>query len=80
MCPIVAVEQGWRANPQLEASPLYPMPPLLNSKKLRGPAHMYAGPISFATDNSNILRCSIVYFPLLRKYFRTEDDCEDCIK
>ncbi|KAM0794795.1 hypothetical protein BDR22DRAFT_939914 [Usnea florida] len=40
----------------------------------------YDDPISFATatDNNNLPRCAIVYVPLLRKYFRNEDDCAQC--
>ncbi len=40
----------------------------------------YEDPISFATatDNKNLPQCAIVYVPLLRKYFRNEDDCAEC--
>ena len=41
----------------------------------------YDDPISFATatDNKqNLPQCAIVYVPLLRKYFRNEDDCAEC--
>lgn len=43
----------------------------------------YDDPISFATatDNKqNLPQCAIVYVPLLRKYFRNEDDCAECCK
>ena len=40
----------------------------------------YNDPISFATatDNKKLAQCAIVYVPLLRKYFRNEDDCAEC--
>lgn len=40
----------------------------------------FDNPMSFgtATDNQNLPRCAIIYVPLLRKYFRNEDDCVDC--
>ena len=40
----------------------------------------YDDPMSFgtATDNQNLPRCAIIYVPLLRKYFRNEDDCAGC--
>lgn len=42
----------------------------------------YDDPISLATatNNNNLPQCGIVYVPQLRKYFRNEDDCEQCSK
>ncbi|CAD6590791.1 MAG: hypothetical protein ASARMPRED_005007 [Alectoria sarmentosa] len=48
---------------------------------IAGGSGTYDDPISFATatDNKNLPRCAIVYVPLLRKYFRNEDDCAQCL-
>lgn len=48
---------------------------------MAGGSGTYDDPISFATatDNKNLPRCAIVYVPLLRKYFRNEDDCAQCL-
>ena len=42
----------------------------------------YEDPITLATatNNNNLPKCGIVYIPQLRKYFRNEDDCEQCSK
>lgn len=46
-----------------------------------GGSGTYDDPISFATatDNVHLPKCAIVYVPLLRKYFRNEDDCAQCL-
>lgn len=51
-----------------------------DGEPIAGGTGMYADPISFATatDNNNLPQCGIVYVPLLRKYFRNEDDCARC--
>ena len=40
----------------------------------------YDDPMSFgtATDYQNLPQCATIYVPLLRKYFRKEDDCAGC--
>ena len=40
----------------------------------------YDDPMSFgtATDYQNLPQCATIYVPLLRKYFRKEDNCAGC--
>ena len=40
----------------------------------------YADPVTIATAPGELNVCEIVYLPLLTKYGRYEDDCEQCSK
>lgn len=44
-----------------------------------GGAGTYSDPITLATDPRELPSGSVVYIPILRKYFVMEDDCEECI-
>lgn len=43
-----------------------------------GGSGTYADPLTFATAPGEFSPCEIVYFPLLKKYIRYEDDCAEC--
>ncbi|MDI1486200.1 MAG: hypothetical protein OHK93_005426 [Ramalina farinacea] len=51
-----------------------------DGQPIAGGTGSYDDPISLATatNNKNLPKCGIVYIPQLRKYFRNEDDCEQC--
>ncbi|MCJ1455909.1 hypothetical protein MMC28_006266 [Mycoblastus sanguinarius] len=51
-----------------------------DGEPIAGGTGTYTDPISFATatDNTNLPQCGMVYLPWLHKYFRNEDDCENC--
>lgn len=46
---------------------------------LAGGTGTYADPVTFATAPGEYSVCEILYLPLLKKYVRYEDDCEQCI-
>jgi hypothetical protein len=45
-----------------------------------GGSGSYDDPVTIATAPGELNKCEIVYLPLLTKYGRHEDDCEQCSK
>jgi hypothetical protein len=46
---------------------------------IAGGTGSYADPVTLASDPRELPPGTLVYYPRLRKYFVTEDDCEECI-
>ena len=67
---------GARDNCPPSGSIAYPP----KNRRAAGGIGTHADPITFASDPTLFKPMTIIYVPRLKKYFRMEDQCEECMK